>query len=355
MLRALAVLLVTLPLSARAENEIVVRMAAVAPEGTAWAHELRAVSDEVDRATEGRVKVKWYFGGITGDDVQSGERIRRGQLDGVASGGMLCMRLAPSMRVLRSLGLFQSREESAYVMGRLKPVLDKEFQAKGFTNLVEVGLGADVLFTRDAVRSLADLRKQRLWIWDLDEVLALELPVLGVHGVPWPLSDARAGFESGKYEGFIGLPTAALAFQWATLVNHVTDLRLGFLSGCLIVASRTFDALPIEGQNAFRHAAAKLQARVEDVGREQDRALLSGLFARQGMKADPVDATFRAEFFAAARQARERLGEKLVPASLLHSVEGMLADFRGERGDRELRQRERRAEQAARDQRQRHQ
>jgi TRAP-type C4-dicarboxylate transport system substrate-binding protein len=353
MLRALAVLLVTLPLCARAEDEIVVRMASAAPEGTAWAHELRSVADEVARATEGRVKVKWYFGGITGDDVQSGERIRRGQLDGVASGGMLCMRLAPSMRVLRLLGLFQSRDESAYVMGRLKPVLDKEFQAQGFTNLVEVGLGADVLFTRDPVRSMADLRKQRFWIWDLDEVLALELPVLGVHGVPWPLSDARAGFEAGKYDGFIGLPTAALAFQWATLVNHVTDLRLGFLSGCLLVASRTFDALPIEGQHAFRHAAAKLQARVEDVGREQDRALLSGLFARQGMKADPVDATFRAEFFAAARQARERLGDKLVPASLLHSVEGMLADFRGERG--ELRQRERRAEQAARDERQRHQ
>jgi TRAP-type C4-dicarboxylate transport system substrate-binding protein len=354
MLRAL-VLVASVLAAGPAPAETVVRMASAAPDGTGWAHELKVVAEEVSRATNGNVRVKWYFGGITGDDVQSGDRIRRGQLDGVASGGMLCMRLAPSMRVLRLLGLFQSRKESAYVMGRLKPVLDKEFQAEGFTNLVEVGLGADVLFTKDPVTSMADLRRQRFWIWDLDDVFKLELPELGVHAVPVALAEARAAYEAGRFDGFIGLPTAALAFQWATLVNHVTDLRLGFLSGCLLISTRTFDSLPLEAQHAFRHAAAKLQARVEDMGGEQDRALLSGLFARQGMKADPVGATFRAEFFAAARAAREKLGEKLVPLQLLHNVEGMLADFRGEHSSRELRQGERGAEQAAREQRQRHQ
>jgi len=313
-----------------ARAETVVRLAAVAPEGTAWAHELKRVADEVGRATRGAVRVKWYFGGITGDDVQSGERIRRGQLDGVASGGMLCMRLAPSMRVLRLLGLFQSRDESAYVMGRLKSILDKEFLAQGFTNLVEVGLGADVLFTREPVRDMAELRRQRLWVWDLDEVLQSELAELGVHAVPVALADAGRAYEAGKVDGFIGLPTAALAFQWATLVRHVTDLRLGFLSGCLLVASRTFDALPIEGQRAFRTAAANLQLRVEEMGRAQDRALLSGLFARQGMKAEPPSATFRAEFLTLARAATEKMGNRIVPAELLHNVEAMLADFRGE-------------------------
>src|SRR6476469_3083980 len=300
-----------------ARGETVVRLASAAPEGTAWARELRNVGRDVEMATGGEVKVKWYFGGIAGDELQAGERIRRGQLDGAASGGMLCMRLAPSMRVLRIFGMFQNRDESAYVLGRLKPILDKEFSAQGFSNLVEVGLGPDVLFTREPVQNMADLKRARFWFWDLDEVHREQLPLLGIHGVPRPLTDAARAFERGEVDGFFGLPTAALAFQWVNQVRYVTDLRLGFLSGCLIVANRSFDSLPLAGQQAFRAAAAKLQARVEDMGRQQDAALLNGLFARQGMKPVPPSRTFRAEFFAAARVAREKLGDKIVPRALI--------------------------------------
>ena len=58
---------------------------------------------------------KWYFGGIAGNELQMLERMRKNQLDAVLSGGMMCMKLSPSMRVLRLLGLFQSRAEASYV------------------------------------------------------------------------------------------------------------------------------------------------------------------------------------------------------------------------------------------------
>ena len=67
----------------------VVRMATPAPEGTGWAREIHAISREVEAATHDGVKLKWYLGGIAGDELQMGERVRRDQLDGVGSGGML--------------------------------------------------------------------------------------------------------------------------------------------------------------------------------------------------------------------------------------------------------------------------
>jgi TRAP-type C4-dicarboxylate transport system substrate-binding protein len=316
---------------------VVVRMASVAPEGTAWAHELRAIATDVEAATGGAVKVKWYFGGIAGDDVQTGERIERGQLDGVASAGLLCSKLAPSMRVLRLLGLFQNRNEAAYVMGRLKPSLDQEFRSHGFTNLVEVGLGSDVLFSRAPLRTFDDLRRTRMWIWSLDDVMRLQLPLIGAQTVPLPLDQAARAFDDRRIDAFMALPTAALAFQWSAQVRYVSDLYMGFLSGCLIVSNRAFEALPIEGQSAFRAAAAKLQQRVEDMGRYQDDAILKGMFARQGLQAIHVDASFRAEFFDAARAARDRLGEQLVPKETLLLVFTLLADFRGERQARPAR------------------
>jgi hypothetical protein len=78
-----------------------------------------------------------------------------------------------------------------------------------------------------------------------------------------------------------------------------------------------------------RQSAAKTIARLEEIGREQDEALLNRLFAKQGLRRVPASESFRAEFFVTARNARETLGDKLVPTELLQRVLGLLADYRG--------------------------
>src|SRR5271170_6030812 len=80
------------------------RMAAIAPEGTAWARELHALARDIEGQTDGRVTMKWYLGAIAGDELTSVERVRRGQLDGVG-GALFCTRLAPSLWVVRLAGL----------------------------------------------------------------------------------------------------------------------------------------------------------------------------------------------------------------------------------------------------------
>src|SRR5512146_1049314 len=56
---------------------IQLRMAAIAPDGTEWARELKAFSAAVQAATADRVRIKWYLGGIAGDENGSIDRIRR--------------------------------------------------------------------------------------------------------------------------------------------------------------------------------------------------------------------------------------------------------------------------------------
>jgi TRAP-type C4-dicarboxylate transport system substrate-binding protein len=323
-------MLLALAPTAAAADSVTLRIATPAPEGTAWAREGHNYAREVETATQGRVKTKYYFGSIAGDEMQTWERVKRGQLDGIASGGMLCMKLAPSMRVLRIVGLFQNRDESAYVSGRLRKTFDEEFRKAGFISLGELGIGPDVIFSREPVRSLAELRQAKFWVWDLDPVVPQQLAAMGLSTVPGPLEEARATYESGRSDGFFAVPTAALAFQWSSQVRYMTDLRTGFLRGCILVANRAHDALSLHDQQVVRSLSAKLMARLEDLGRSQDEALLGGLFAKQGLKTIVPAAAFRSEFFEAARMARTELGEKLVPKELLQKVMGMLADYRAE-------------------------
>jgi TRAP-type transport system periplasmic protein len=330
-----ATLLVVLALpalsaTAAAEGKYVIRMATVAPDGTAWAREFRAFSREVATATRGEVNVKWVLGGIAGSEFEVGERIRRGQLDGTASGGMLCQKVAPSMRVMRVRGVFNDRDEANHVMHRIKHTVDEEFLNHGFIHLGSTGLGPDLVFSRNPIRSLDDLRKAKMWRWDIDEVAIMTDAEMGFGNVPMPLEHAAAAYDEHRIDGFLAIPTAALAFQWFTRARYLLDLRMGFLWGCLIVDRRAFEKLPFEHQQSMRSASAKLVGRFEEVGRQQDDALLGGLFEKQGLKPVPVSDGLRAEFRTASRQARERLGEKLVAGPLLERVLALLADYRSE-------------------------
>lgn len=312
--------------SARAEP-ITLRMATVAPDGTAWAREMRAFGREVAAATHDNVQVKWYMSGIAGDELQSHERVQRDQLDGIMSGGMLCQRLSPSMRAAGMAAEFRDRDEANYVIGRLKPTLEAEFAKAGYIDIGTAGIGFSVFFSRAPIRSMADLKRMKPWLWSLDEMLKTQLGAMGIHIVPLPVEDAARAFDDGKVDGFIGLPSAALAFQWSTQARYVMDLRVGYLTGCMLVARRAWDAIGQDDRQAIEAATAKLQVRVKEVTKQMDESLLAGLFARQGLTALPVPQALQAEFTAAAWEAR-KAAEALAPPGTVERIGGWLLEYR---------------------------
>jgi TRAP-type C4-dicarboxylate transport system substrate-binding protein len=331
MTRLLTALTLLAALAGPGRADQVLRMASIIPEGTSWARTLRAFAREVESGTGGKVKVKLYLGGIAGDEMESLSRLKRQQLDGAVSAGMLCDHLAPTFRVMRVPGVFQSRDENAYVLGRLKPDLDKEFLEQGFVHLGSAGVGAAIIFSRTPVTTMTELRAHPLWVWDIDEAMKAFLPMMGIQLNPTPISLAGRSYDEGKVDGFVAPSSAALGFQWSAQVKYFTELRLSYVSGCLFLSSRAFDALPHEQKQVLLTATAKIQKVFEEQGRQMDDELLGGLFQKQGLKKVAVNESFRAEFFDAARSAREKVVGKFVPERLMQRVLGLLADFRGSR------------------------
>jgi TRAP-type transport system periplasmic protein len=324
---ALAALLVFMSAAARGEEQTL-RIGTIVPEGTGWARGLRATANNVEAGTRGAVHLKFYMGGIAGDEMEMLARVRRGQLDGILSGGMACETIAPSLRVVRIPGVLQSWPETSYALGRLRPIFEEEAKRNGFTYLGEAIVGPSILFTRTPVHDIAVLKRQRLWVWDIDKMLRLVLPEMGIPVVPLPIRETLQAYEQARLDGAVTPAVVALAFQWSTAMRYYIDLRLGFVVGCLLVANRAFDALPASSQQVVRIESAKAKQRFEQLGRMQEEQLLGGLFQKQGLTPMNVDAGTRSTFFEAARGARERVAGKLVSQELITRVLGMLADFR---------------------------
>jgi TRAP-type C4-dicarboxylate transport system substrate-binding protein len=316
--------------TARAEP-VVLRMATVAPDGTAWARELRATAREVEEQTRGRLKLKWYLGAIAGDEVAVAERIKRGQLDGTASGGMLCAQAAPAMRILRIPGLVQDRHQATYLVGRLRPTADAQFRKAGYVNLAYTLLGPSVLFTRQPIKTWDELKRLSLWRWDLDEISIAMLRGAGLQIVALPLEKAGPAYDDKRIDGFSALPAAALAFQWSAQARYFTELPMDYLVGCVLVSTHAFDALPLDERRVLVGAMGKLALRAQDLEERMSEALFGSLFEKQGMHRVPPSKLLWAQFFEGARDARMRLAGKLVDRALLTRVLGWLGDYHAER------------------------
>jgi len=70
-----------------------------------------------------------------------------------------------------------------------------------------------------------------------------------------------------------------------------------------------------------------------DLERRTDNALLGGVFQGAGLKAVPVSDAFRADFFQAAKVARDKVGAQYISPSLLGRVLQLLADYRIEHAE----------------------
>jgi len=310
------------------EPTYVLRMSAVVPQGTAYAREMQAFARDVAFTTNGRVAMKWYLGGITGDDVETGKRIERDQLDGMGAGAWQCERWAPAISVTRLPGLFRSRDEAKYVTARLRTTFEEQAKKAGYVYLGDAQIGASQFFLRRPVHRFDELRAVKLWTLDNDIVKRQLLGALGLDLVPLSFDQAHAAFEDGRVDGFLAPPTGALAFQWSTQARWLLPLTTDYIMACVVVSTRAFDRLPFEDQRAVRAAAAKFIVRFDQAGLDADRELTGGLFARQGLQTLPVDDKLRADFEAAARAAWDKVDERTIPRALIKQVQAILVAFR---------------------------
>ncbi len=327
MTRALIVgTLLALATAAHADP-VTLRMAAIAPDGTEWARALKAYANEVETLSKGELRMKWYLGGMAGDELTALDRVKRGQLDGEA-GAIFCQRLAPSLRVARVPGVFDSREEFNYVVGRMKPELDEEFRKSGFTNLGEGVFGIDVLFSRTPIRSLDELVNARMWAWNLDPVWQAAAGGMGMKTIVTTIEDHSEAWRRKSYDAFFCVPGAALAYQWSTEVTYVSELGATALPACLVVSNTAIDPLPLELKQILVTASAKFMNRFNAVSEHLDHSLVNGLLEKQGLTKVQVSPQFRAQFEEAAHAATKKLGSTLLAPGMLERIERMLAEYR---------------------------
>jgi TRAP-type C4-dicarboxylate transport system substrate-binding protein len=325
LLLACCLALGALPGLARA---VELKLATIAPEGSSWMKDLRAAGKEVTERTGGRVVLKFYGGGIQGNDKKVLRKIRIGQLQGgIFTANGLAERYSDMNLYGLSL-LFNSQAEVDYVRSKLDATLIAGLEEAGFVSYGFAGGGFAYLMSNKPVKRLEDLRGQKVWLPEGDEASFAAMQALNLSPVVLPVTDVMTGLETGLLDIVATPPVGAVVLQWYTKVKYVTAQPLAYTMGVLAIDKGALAPVSAADQAVLREVMAKLYARLDTQNRTDNTKAEEALKAN-GLQFVAADAGELPRWRGAVDAANSQLAARgIVSAGLLKQLQQHLADFR---------------------------
>jgi TRAP-type transport system periplasmic protein len=304
------------------------KIATVSPEGSTWMRLLRAGAEEVQARTDGRVDFKFYPGGVMGDDKAVLRKIRLGQLQGavLTVGGLV--QTYEDIQLYGLPLLFRSYDEVDFVRERLDDRLLAGLEERGYVSFGFAEVGFAYAMSKNPVRSVADVRAQRVWTPDGDPGSARALQAFDINPVPLSIADVLSGLQTGLINGVAVPPVGAIALQWHTQLDYLMDLPLLYIYGLLAVAERPFARLSAADQAVVREVMAGVVDEVNARSRRDHESAMQALLDQSIQQTHP-DAAQVDDWQAQAERANAALVESgLVSADLLDAVRKLREEFR---------------------------
>ncbi len=325
LLVSICVILFSMPAMA-----VTLKIATVTPDGSQWMADMRASAKTIKERTDGRVLIKYYGGGVKGDDAKVLGQIRIRQLQG---GAFTPSALASQYSGLNLYGMplvFNSTDEAAYVRSKMDARLQQGLEDAGFVNFGFATSGFAIIMSNTPVTTLADLKGKRVWVPEGDPISYASMESLSLNPVTLPLTDVLTGLQTGLIDIVAIPPMVALIMQWHTKVKYVTQVPLVYTLGFMAIDKKSFDKISDDDQAVVREVMTATYKHFNEVNLEDNQEAFDALI-KSGIK----EVTFDPVEFVKVRQllldSNLRQGEKgAFSLGLYKEMLGHIDDYRRE-------------------------
>jgi len=295
-----------------------IRMATIAPKSSKAMRILRAWDLSVQEKTQGRVKFRFYPGGIAGDERDVLRKIKLNQIDATSLTSVGLGQVVRSASVLQVPGMFKNYQELAAVRTAMDAEWQKAFDGAGFQHLGWFDIGFGHIFSNQPVTRPADLKKARPWVWRDDPVFPELMKIVGANGVPLSLPEVFPALQTKMVDTVIASPTAALGLQWFHQVKYMTKQADIALVGATLISHQMYKSMPPDCQEVLKSTGKLAHQKALELIQTEELADYNTLKGR-GIK--EVDAgPYSAEWSKAYGQLRVALTGKLFSKELLERV-----------------------------------
>ena len=274
LLKALCALALFGATVAHAADAYVLKFATLAPSGSTWMKDFDAWGKALAAKSQGRLVVKFYPGGIMGDEPDMLKKIRFGQLQGVALSGHGIGEIFPPARILETPFLFRDHAEIDAVRAAIQPAIETGFHTNQYELVAWMEVGNIHFFSTKPLSSLDELARRRIWQWQGDRFINAFFDANGWSPVALPITEVYTGLSTGLVDTVVSTPLASIALQWAGKTPYMSTQPMATGIGAVVVSNTFYSGLPADLQALLKSSGAALsQKLIADTRRDDLKSL----------------------------------------------------------------------------------
>jgi TRAP-type transport system periplasmic protein len=259
------------------------------------------------------------------------ETVRRMRIDQVQAAVLSVAGLMEMDRSVTALQLmpmvFRSLDEVAYVRDRLRPLMEKRFEEKGFVVLFWADAGWVQLFSRKPVLRPDDLRSQKIFTLTSDSGESDLIKAAGLHAVPLEYTDTLTGLQTGLIDAVPTPPFYALAGSFYQPASYMLELNYAPLVGGLVVSKKAWDSIPAATRETMQRAAEEAGKNITVQSHQEMREAVMAM-QKRGLKVNQLTPAADAEWRGYFEALYPKIRGNIVPVDLFDEVQRLLREYR---------------------------
>ena len=253
-----------------AADEVVIKMATIAPSGSEWHQVLQEMGAEWQRASHGLVKFRLYPGGVAGDDNDVVRKMRLGTLNASLLSTTGLTDIDRSVHALQVPLAYANYRELDCTIEQLGPQIEKQLADKGFILLGWSDAGWAHFFTKSPVRTPDDMKKLKMFVWAGDDRYVELWKKAGFNPVPLPSTEISTALQTGLVNAVTSTVQGVVLLQWYRQVTYMSDLKWAVMLGAVVVTRPTWEKIPADVRPALKEAARKACRRLSEFSRQSE-------------------------------------------------------------------------------------
>ncbi len=305
-----------------------IKIATLAPDGHVWMKEMREGSANIKKRTSGRVDVKFFPGGVMGNDSVVLRKIKLGQLQGAALTGAEWSSVYRDASIYSLPFLFESDAEVDFVRSKVDGMLRAGFEKSGFVALGLSGGGFAYLMSTKPISNKNDLRATKVWLPQNDKIAQVAFEKAGVSAIVLPLGDVNTSLQTGLLET-VGITTGgAIVFQFHTKVKYAVDLPLSYVMGFLGIDAKALKRLSLDDQAILREEFDQAFKDIDAAGRKENESARAAL-VKQGIVFKPPQANEVGYWRSIGDETLKQMrADEAISAELLAAIQKAQGEYR---------------------------
>lgn len=323
-------LLALVPLAGYAQE---LKIATIAPQNSQWATDMQAGADEIRERTEGRARLKFYWGGAQGSTAKVLQKMKIGQLHGGTFSPTDFQKQFPDLNIYGLPFVFESEDEVNYVRSHLDEGLYERFDELGYVTFGFASGGFAIVLSNEPVRNHDDLKGKKIWLPEGDLISFEAMKALQLTPYPSSVTNVLTGLQTGLIDIVAIPPSVAVALQWHTKVKYITQVPVLYVMGFMAVEKRAYSRLDPADQAIVREVMTGVYAESDARAAEEARNATAALLKIGLMEVMPDEGEFERMREVTVETNRRMAMDGMFSIEFLEQMQQYIDEFRSQQAE----------------------